>query len=111
MDDSDSQTSLTDKEKLQDAEDTIHELQHDLEKLQLDMAEAKKKPQQEDSKVDALKQEITLLKDQHAKEIKSLKEEHRKAIQELEQNHKEELAKQKAELSAEWDKEDKKNAR
>ena len=56
MSDSDNE-SLTDNEKLQDAEDTTHDLQHELEKLQLDMEQVK----QEKSKnptAETLKKEL-----------------------------------------------------
>jgi len=102
LDSSDSQISLTDKEKLQDAEDTIHELQHELEKLQLDMKQKDRADtnattdtdtttdaasiaalrqemftlqKEHDAKINELKLQITALQTQHAIEIQQLREE------------------------------------
>ena len=81
MSDSDSQASLTDKQKLQDAEDTIHELQHELERMQLDVKHKNQQGNEGDDSssssqkiIKSLREELAATKEKHAAEVKDLQE-------------------------------------
>lgn len=80
MSDIDSQASLSDKQKLQDAEDTIHELQHELERLQLDVKHKKQQGSEGDDSsssqeiIKSLREELAATKEKHAAEVKDLQE-------------------------------------
>ena len=95
MSDSDSQASLTDKEKLQDAEDTIHELQHELEKLQMELVEdSNKQGGDGKSQIESLQHELKNVKKEHEAEIKVLQEQmqtlvdqHNIALELLQENY------------------------
>lgn len=76
----DSQASLTDQQKLQDAEDTIHELQHELERLQLDAKQKKEandmpsSSKEQETIIQSLRDELAATKEKHAAEVKELQD-------------------------------------